>query len=259
MSNISHEYLLKVILTGSVNSGKSTFLNGGISADLESSPLGVNLRKIECLVNNSDYLKLIIWELKASEPHLSLHPSYCRGASAAILTFSYADKDSFDKLSWWIDLLREKKTEIPLVLLGMKSDLKHEVSTDEIQILMEQYHIADFFEVGKEEDLREEVFKSLIKRMHLFGEIQDFLLVAPTYDKYFKNFLRRFGVCPICKAKNHENYLKRFYFSLKPEFRNIKEQFLDALSAQGDRPSKLRLEFGIPCCECYSRLFNDIN
>jgi GTPase SAR1 family protein len=210
---------------------------------------------VECLVNNTEYLKLIIWELKATIPHLNLHSSYCSGASAAILTFAFPDRDSFNKLTWWIKLLRRNETQIPIVILGTKSDLPHAVSTEEIQTLVEEFQIADFFEVNSAQDMRETVFKSLLKNMHLFAEIKDFLLVAPTYNKEFKKFLKKFAICPICKKENHENYLKRFFFSLRPDLKKIKDQFFDALSVENDEKSQLNVKFGIPCCDCFTEIF----
>ncbi|MFO8020005.1 MAG: hypothetical protein R6U96_15375 [Promethearchaeia archaeon] len=252
---MSQEYLLKVVLTGAPNSGKSIFLNGGKPPDPEKSPLGVNLRKVECLINEKQYFKLIIWELKATKPHLSLHSTYSRGATAAILTFSFTDRESFLKLPWWVKIIRKENPNIPFILLGTKADLPYEVSIEEIEDFMEKSHIYDFFEVSKSQDMREKVFKSLIARLELISNIRKFILVAPTYDERLKNFLNQFTRCPICNAKNHENYLKRFYFSLQPEIRTIKEQFLNALSSEKSSNSELQIGFGIPCCECFSKYF----
>ncbi|MGV9198662.1 MAG: hypothetical protein ACOC4M_07460 [Promethearchaeia archaeon] len=246
------------MLTGTPGSGKSTFLNGGNTPDLKKNPLGVNLRKVECLVNNKQYFKLIIWELKATKPHLNLHSTYSRGASGAILTFSFTDRESFRKLSWWVQIMREQNPEIPIILLGTKADLPHAVSTEEVETFMNNNQIYDFFEVSKSRDLREQVFKSLIARLRLISKIKQFVLVAPTYDERLKRFLREFATCPICGSKNHENYLKRFYFSLKPEIRVIKEQFLDALAQQKHSNFGLQVAFGIPCCECFSKYFKHI-
>ncbi len=72
--------------------------------------------------------------------------------------------------------------------------------------------------------------------------------------KNFQEFLELGSICPICKSKNHESFLKRFYFSKNQENINIKNKMLKIMEQTKSLSHKLSL--GIPCCKCYRKVFN---
>ena len=119
-------YKLKLVLGGSQNSGKTTFINSNRN---KNSPIGVSFESIECFVNEGDYFKFIVWDLKDSERFRFLFPIFCRGASAGLLCVDLSNRESFLDLTRWITLFRESTGGIPIILIGTKSDVaKREVS-----------------------------------------------------------------------------------------------------------------------------------
>jgi hypothetical protein len=69
--------------------------------------------------------------------------------------------------------------------------------------------------------------------------------------KDIKNFLKEFSSCPICHTKNHPNYLISFYYD-----KSKKELKKALLKHTKDSIIKgLHLNWGIPCCNCFSKFF----
>jgi len=74
------------------------------------------------------------------------------------------------------------------------------------------------------------------------------------YLEEFKKFYQHFSTCPVCKIRNHENYLVDFYFSDDLDKIKIKHQMLDLLRQLENFKGKISL--GIPCCSCFELMFN---
>jgi small GTP-binding protein len=113
-------FKLKLVLGGSQGSGKSTFISRNKS---DSSPIGVSFESIECFVNDGDHFKFIVWDLKDRERFRFLFPYFCRGACAGLLFVDLSNKESFSDLNRWITLFKESAGDIPILLIGTKSDL----------------------------------------------------------------------------------------------------------------------------------------
>jgi hypothetical protein len=68
-------------------------------------------------------------------------------------------------------------------------------------------------------------------------------------------FVHFFSTCPVCGKENHDTSLAEFYFSSDPGKQAIKDKLLSAIKAND---ASLGTSFGIPCCECYERLRDDL-
>jgi small GTP-binding protein len=74
--------------------------------------------------------QISFWDTAGSERFQSLMPTYLRGADLCYLVFSLADSLSFAALDGWLQIIREQLPDVPICLVGNKSDL---VSDREIQ------------------------------------------------------------------------------------------------------------------------------
>lgn len=73
--------------------------------------------------------------------------------------------------------------------------------------------------------------------------------------KLFFNFIEYYTICPICKKTNHYSNLKKFYFNEKLD--NIREILVRIMNYNDSKLSNLNLNFGIPCCNCYKKCFEE--
>jgi len=88
--------------------------------------------------------KLQIWDTGGQERFSSIRPMYYRGSLGALLIFDLTNSASFEHLPGWIEEVRTNvKNEIPLLLVGNKSDLvdQRAVSLGEINNFTRDFNL----------------------------------------------------------------------------------------------------------------------
>jgi small GTP-binding protein len=88
--------------------------------------------------------KLQIWDTGGQERFSSIRPMYYRGSLGALLIFDLTNSASFVHLPQWIEEVRANvKSEIPLLLVGNKSDLvdQRAVSLEEINTFTSDFNL----------------------------------------------------------------------------------------------------------------------
>lgn len=250
-----------MILGGAKNSGKTSFIDGDT---LNDCPIGVSFKPIECYANGSDNYKFIVWDLKDRTRFWFLFPYFCRGACAGLLCFDMSDKNSFLELNNWIKLLRDHVGDIPIILIGTIENLEGiKVSREEINDYVRNNRLHKFYlsSLYDDNETKKEVFKSIVESIDPNYPLNNFSLFTPKdFDsEEFKEFVQYFSICPICKNENHYESLKSIYISNEPEMILLREQIYRALDSSQDfifnRRSNLKI--GIPCCNCYKKLFKN--
>jgi len=253
-------YKLKLVLGGSFNSGKNTIIDD--NEDI-GSPIGISFEPVECLVNEEDDYRFIIWDMKDRSRFRFLFPVFCRGACAGLLCFDLSNKESFSDLNRWIAVFKENVKELPIILIGTKSNITHrEVSENAIKNLIvkeDLTYIEHSSQLSVEENLKE-VFKKLIKTLHLVHTISQFRLTSNKEDEQLTRLRNFFDRCPICKKRIHNNV------GLKKIYKNIVDsdalRFKESLIRLVNNIEEIRFDYsnkidlGIPCCDCYKKIFD---
>jgi GTPase SAR1 family protein len=223
----------------------------------------VSFKPIECYANGTDNYKFIVWDLKERERFHFLFPYFCRGACAGLLCIDLTNRNSFLELDNWITLYKENAGSIPIILIGTKYDLEpQEVSKEEINKFAIEHEIKYIFfnSVYDDNSNKIEVFKSIVQSIDPNYPLENFsLFTQKDFDsEEFKDFLRFFSVCPICNNENHYESLKNIYLSSDPKLIILREQLYKAIEVSRHLSLKRRrnLKIGIPCCDCYKKLFN---
>jgi small GTP-binding protein len=253
-------YKLKLVLGGSKNSGKTTFIN---SDSNHNSSIGVSFESVECFVNEGEHFKFIVWDLKDNERFSFLFPYFCRGACAGLLCVDLSNKKSFLDLARWITLFRESAGDIPIILIGTKADIaKREVTDEKINefVASEGIEYAGHTSILDLEKRIEEVFKTLIQTVIPNISIDYFHISKKEDDEEYKILERFFDRCPICKKINHHSANLKVIFSNKtnPNTIGLRENLIRLV----DNIDFIKYEYtnhitvGIPCCECYKELFD---
>ena len=155
---MSKSYKIKVLIGGAPSYGKDAFLNKDYVAENE---IGVSFNAIECLVNEEDSYKFILWELNPKDIFHFMYPNFCKGGRGALLFFDLGDYDSFKNLSYWIKMFRknaikEDSGDIPIILLGTAPEFGDRVIfDDEIRDLIEKYDLNEvFFTISHRDDIK---------------------------------------------------------------------------------------------------------
>ena len=124
----TYDYTFKVILLGDESTEKSAFTKRycyNIFNPSERLTLGVDFH-VKLVELQGKRIKLQIWDVGGEERFKFLLPTYCLGANAAFLLYDITRPQSLDNVSDWINIIRQKGGNIPIMLIGTKLDLAEE-------------------------------------------------------------------------------------------------------------------------------------
>ncbi|KIK03969.1 hypothetical protein K443DRAFT_676291 [Laccaria amethystina LaAM-08-1] len=132
----NYDYLFKVVLIGDSGVGKSNLLSRFTRNEfnLESkSTIGVEFATRSINVDGKT-VKAQIWDTAGQERYRAITSAYYRGAVGALLVYDIAKHATYVNVTRWLKELRDHAdSNIVIMLVGNKSDLKHlrAVTTDE--------------------------------------------------------------------------------------------------------------------------------
>ncbi|VDB83256.1 unnamed protein product [Peniophora sp. CBMAI 1063] len=130
------DYLFKVVLIGDSGVGKSNLLSRFTRNEFNletKSTIGVEFATRSISVDGKT-LKAQIWDTAGQERYRAITAAYYRGAVGALLVYDIAKHATYVNVTRWLKELRDHAdSNIVIMLVGNKSDLKHlrAVPTDE--------------------------------------------------------------------------------------------------------------------------------
>ena len=132
---------IKLILLGDISVGKSSiigrYIDNSFSDDYQCT-LQVEMKTKIIDIDLDTRVKINIWDTVGQEKFRNLTKQYYRNCQGAIIAFDLTRKDSFDGVQKWIDDLEDYNANIPILIVGNKSDLikEREVNNDDIEMLV---------------------------------------------------------------------------------------------------------------------------
>ncbi|CAK9217752.1 unnamed protein product [Sphagnum jensenii] len=138
-----YDYLFKVVLIGDSGVGKSNLLSRFTRNEfcLESkSTIGVEFATRSIQVDGKT-IKAQIWDTAGQERYRAITSAYYRGAVGALLVYDITKHVTYENVERWLKELRDHAdSNIVIMLVGNKSDLKHlrGVSTEDAQAFSEK-------------------------------------------------------------------------------------------------------------------------
>ncbi|ORY90907.1 ras family-domain-containing protein [Leucosporidium creatinivorum] len=143
MADASYDYLFKVVLIGDSGVGKSNLLSRFTRNEfnLESkSTIGVEFATRSISVD-SKTVKAQIWDTAGQERYRAITSAYYRGAVGALLVYDIAKHATYVNVLRWLKELRDHAdSNIVIMLVGNKSDLRHlrAVPTEEAKLFSQE-------------------------------------------------------------------------------------------------------------------------
>ncbi|XP_056466216.1 ras-related protein Rab-7L1-like isoform X1 [Gadus chalcogrammus] len=133
------EYLLKVLVVGDGNVGKSSFVhryvNGQFNKDYKMT-MGVDFSMKLLSWTDTEKVRLQLWDIAGQERFISMTRIYYKGTSGCVIMFDVTNPDSFQSCRVWKQDLDSKAmlpdgNPIPCILLANKCDLPSRVVSTE--------------------------------------------------------------------------------------------------------------------------------
>ncbi len=151
------ETLLKICIIGDSSVGKTNvlfkFIDGQFSP-LHVATIGFDYKsKIITLPSTKQKIKLQIWDTAGQEKYMSMNKSLFQRVQGIILMYDITNRETFERLHIWLNLIKQMTNEIPIILTGNKLDLEDNEDHGRIVEYSEGEDFAkeneiDFYEVS---------------------------------------------------------------------------------------------------------------
>ena len=134
---MSYDYLFKIIIIGNAYVGKTSIVSSLIERPMSQqyqNTIGVDFSVKNLELENHKKIKLQLWDTAGQETFHSIIKSYYRYVSGVIVVFDVTDRESFQKIDYWLyqynkenecnKEYKKNKHQHPILLLGNKCDVK---------------------------------------------------------------------------------------------------------------------------------------
>ena len=120
------ETLIKLVIIGDSGVGKSNFLFKFIEdkfSPLHVATVGFDYKSKVCtLPQSKKKVKLQIWDTAGQEKYMSINKGLFQRVQGIILMYDLTKRDTFERLTIWLNIIKQITCEIPIVLVGNKLD-----------------------------------------------------------------------------------------------------------------------------------------
>jgi small GTP-binding protein len=121
----------RVVFIGDASVGKTSLIYRAkydTFNDNTSPTVGAGITQVETICNGVQ-INYQLWDTAGQEIYRSIVPMYFKGICGAILVFSLSDRAAFQHLqSWMEEVCRHADHQIPIVIVGNKTDVPAEPS-----------------------------------------------------------------------------------------------------------------------------------
>ncbi len=136
----------KVILGGDANVGKTSLIRRyctGVFKPTREMTLGIDFHVHDVLVDQSP-VRLVVWDLGGQTRFADTRHGFYRGSKAVGLVFDVSNRMSFYNLMRWWREVRRYLRDVPIVLLGNKTELPRQVTRVEALALAQAWGTSLF-------------------------------------------------------------------------------------------------------------------
>ena len=177
--NQSDNYInFKLIIIGDTGVGKSSVLKRAVKNIFDENyqaTIGFEFLLMHFKVNDLK-LKLQIWDTCGQEMYRSLVQGFYHNSSLALLVYEINNKKSFENLEFWLkDLRQHTDHDLPVFLVGNKSDLEKEVPADEANSFSKNNNMVYFTECSAKTgyNIKEIFFEAAKQLYHIYNKLKN--------------------------------------------------------------------------------------
>lgn len=177
------EHLLKILIVGDGNVGKSSFVHRYVSGQFNKTykmTVGVDFSVKLLRWSDKEKVRLQLWDIAGQERFISMTRIYYKGALGCVVMFDVTSSSSFSSCRHWKQDLDNKAMlpngdSIPCILVANKCDLAHRaVSADTIDKFSKAHGFITWMETSVKDN------KNVEEAMRMLA--QEILSVQSTMD-----------------------------------------------------------------------------
>ena len=120
------ETLIKLVIIGDSGVGKSNFLFKFIEnkfSPMYVATVGFDYKSKVCILPQSKKkVKLKIWDTAGQEKYMSINKNLFQRVQGIILMYDLTKRDTFERLTIWLNIIKQMTCEIPIILVANKLD-----------------------------------------------------------------------------------------------------------------------------------------
>jgi small GTP-binding protein len=131
----SGKYIIKLCLLGDGAVGKTSLVRRFVFDVFDDKYLmsfGTKVVKKEIKVGDTE-LDMLIWDILGQRTQDALHAAYYRGATGALAVCDFTRPDTMKNLSSWLGNFRSVVGNMPVLILGNKSDLEKQFTLSQLE------------------------------------------------------------------------------------------------------------------------------
>lgn len=171
--------ILKLVLVGDTNVGKTSILYQRAEHRFESQytmTIGIDFRPIVHQSRTKQF-KIQCWDTSGQERFNSLTEGYFRTAHGILLVFDVHDRDSFEHLEKWMEMIRLRAAiNVPIIVVGNKSDLRsfevlprsEFVTNEEAESWATENHLIYYEVTAKNNEQISKLFVDIFEKMIVY-------------------------------------------------------------------------------------------
>ncbi|MFX1286522.1 MAG: Rab family GTPase [Promethearchaeota archaeon] len=139
-------WCFKIVIAGEASVGKTTLVNRYIADKFTSeykATIGVDIFTRDVILQKDDnlHVRLLVWDIAGQSLFRGFRRKFFENARSALLVFDLTAPRTLNLLDIWIKDILEVAGDVPLILIGNKSDLEEliEFEPEEISNFIDQH------------------------------------------------------------------------------------------------------------------------
>ena len=170
--NSDFEFLIKIVVIGDSGVGKTNFIfqfTEGRFSSAHVTTVGIDYKSKIIKLPNKKVVKLQIWDTAGQERYMAINKNLFQKVQGIILMYDLTNRDSFEHLQNWLNLINKNVSNKVVILVANKLDLAQEkriVTEEEGEDIGKKNDMLFFEGSGASGENVEEIFRSIADEVY---------------------------------------------------------------------------------------------